>query len=322
MEDDIDPRLLREAADWLVRQQTEPGDAGWRAEFDHWRTRSAAHAAAWRRAEAVMHDFQQAPAGLTRRALAGVREQRRRALRALGALTLAAPGAWLLWRQAETDGWRADQRTTVGEQRTLTLADGSRLILNTASAVDIRFDLHARRVRLWRGEVLIDTAHDTASPARPFWVDTHAGRLRALGTRFAVRLVDDQIHLTVYAGAVEITPTQDTARVVDAGETAWFGATHIHPPLPLADPQAWWAEGMLVAQDMTLADWVAELSRYRPGVLRCDPAVAHWRVSGAFPLTDTDASLALLTHTRPLRLRSLTRYWVSLEAVGPADAPS
>lgn len=319
---DIDVRLLREAADWLVRWQTETPDDAWRSEFERWRTHSPAHAAAWQRAEAVAHDFQQAPAELTRRTLDGVRAPaRRRLLRALGAVALATPAGWLLWRQAQQDGWRADARTAWGEQRSLTLADGSQLTLNTASALDIQFDAHARRLRLRRGEVLIDTAKDTAIPARPFWVDTDAGRLLALGTQFAVRLLDDGAQLTVYQGAVEIIPTHGARQIVAAGEQARFGAHGAHAPQPAADSQAWWAEGILVAQDMTLADWVAELARYRPGVLRCDPAVAHWRVSGAFPLTDSDASLALLTRTRPLRLRALTRYWVSLEAAGPETPP-
>jgi ferric-dicitrate binding protein FerR (iron transport regulator) len=56
-----------------------------------------------------------------------------------------------------------------------------------------------------------------------------------------------------------------------------------------------------------------ELSRYRPGVLRCHPDVAALRVSGAFSRRDTDASLRLLSDTSPLNINCLTRYWLSVE---------
>jgi transmembrane sensor len=65
---------------------------------------------------------------------------------------------------------------------------------------------------------------------------------------------------------------------------------------------------------MPLGEWVAELGRYRRGVLRCDPAVAGLRVSGAFPLDDTDRALQLLADTFPVRHVWRTRYWVSVEA--------
>ena len=70
---------------------------------------------------------------------------------------------------------------------------------------------------------------------------------------------------------------------------------------------------MMVARNMRLADLLAELGRYRPGVLRCHDDVAGLSVSGAFPLQDTDASLRLLQDTLPIRVSSLTRYWVAIE---------
>jgi transmembrane sensor len=69
---------------------------------------------------------------------------------------------------------------------------------------------------------------------------------------------------------------------------------------------------MLLARNMRLADVVAEMSRYRSGVLRCDPAVAELRVSGAVSLADTDAGLALLARSLPLRIEQASRYWVTV----------
>ncbi|MCM8565948.1 hypothetical protein [Thauera linaloolentis] len=78
------------------------------------------------------------------------------------------------------------------------------------------------------------------------------------------------------------------------------------------DPAAW-TDGVLVARQMRLADAVAEIGRYRSGWLRCDPAVADWRISGVFQLGDTDLALAALGEALPLRIRHYSRYWVMVE---------
>jgi len=54
------------------------------------------------------------------------------------------------------------------------------------------------------------------------------------------------------------------------------------------------------------------LARYRRGVLRCDPAVADLRVSGAFPLADIDGSLRLLEKTLPVRISHVTPFWTTV----------
>ncbi|KAG1069089.1 hypothetical protein G6F55_014487 [Rhizopus delemar] len=69
---------------------------------------------------------------------------------------------------------------------------------------------------------------------------------------------------------------------------------------------------MLAVRNWRLADLVDELARYRRGVLRCDPAVAGLRVSGAFPLADTDGSLRLLEKTLPVRISRVTPFWVTV----------
>lgn len=71
---------------------------------------------------------------------------------------------------------------------------------------------------------------------------------------------------------------------------------------------------MLLAQDMPLAEVLAEMARHRDGLLRCDPRVAAIRVSGAISLSDTDGGLDLLAQTLPVRIQRRTAWWV---VVGP-----
>ena len=105
-------------------------------------------------------------------------------------------------------------------------------------------------------------------------------------------------------------------RIIQAGEQATFSVQRIDATEPTTPATAAWTQGMLLADGMPLGVLAAELARYRKGVLRCDPAVANLRVSGTFPLADTDRSLAMLAATYPVVVASrLGGYWVTL---GPA----
>lgn len=235
---------------------------------------------------------------------------RRTTVRALGALLLAMPAGWLAWRALPWPQWNADIATAKGERRTLALADGTQLILNGSSAVDLAFSASERRIVLRAGEILVTTHADPVQPARPFLVQTTHGTARALGTRFSVRLQDDHTRIAVFEHAVEISTGK---HLLESGQQASFDERRILATGP-ADPNArLWASGMLVARNMRLADVVAELDRQRPGFLRCDSAVADLRVSGALPLDDVDASLRMLAQSLPLQINQPHPYWTVIE---------
>lgn len=311
--------MQRETADWLVRWQSGDITDDDRQRFERWRTLSPEHAAAWARAESVLGIFGQVPAELGRHALTRLRKNpRRQILQALGLAATIIPTTWLGWHQASRAGWLADLRTRTGEQASLELADGTRLVLNTASAVDVGFTEHERRLTMHAGEILVTTGHAPGFKARPFVVASAHGRMRALGTRFSVRQLGDSTRLAVFEGAVEARPTDSAAAfVVRAGEQTDFTTREVQEPRPVDSTAALWAQGMWLAQDMPLGTLLAELARYRPGLLRCDPAVATMKISGAFPLGDTDASLRLLEKTRPLHIDRATPWWVTVRPRHP-----
>lgn len=313
-----DPALLEEAAGWLVRFQSETLSVADRAAFERWRDRSAAHAAAWRRVEDMLRSFGQVPPALgahTLRRLDRIeRPARRQVLRTAGGLLLAGPAAWLAWREVPWREWSADARTAIGERRQMLLADGTRLWLNTATAVDIQYSARQRLVWLRAGEILLTTGKDPAPAPRPFLVQTGLGSVQALGTRFMVRDEGAAIQVAVFEDAVEIRAAGGARRVLRAGQRARFDADAIGPDQAADAAQVSWEHGMLAARNWRLADLVDELARYRRGFLRCDPEVAGLRVSGAFPLADTDASLRLLEKTLPVRIQRVTPYWGTVAA--------
>ena len=309
---------LREAAQWLVRLNSGQARADdWQA-LAAWRAQDGANEQAWQRAERLSRTFGAVPAGLGLPVLARAQQgatNRRAALRVLALVGTTAPAAWLGWCHMPWPQWTAEHRTATGERRSVMLADGSQVLLNTASALDVAFGANERLLRLRAGEVLVTTAADAA--ALSFRVETPGGWLRALGTRFSVRLLaEDTVHLAVGEGAVGVTPRDGTPqRVIQAGEQCRFTASGVQMPTPLGEQALAWAQGVLYADGMRLDDFAAELSRYRPGIVRCDPAVGALRISGAFQLQDTEYILAMLRETLPVQVVTRTRYWVTLVPV-------
>ncbi|MFK3798514.1 FecR domain-containing protein [Pseudomonas sp. NPDC088444] len=317
----IDPEILGEAADWLVQLQSGAATDDDHRAIQLWRARSAQHAQAWQRAEAIMGDFRSIPGSIASDTIKRIGRNksigRRQALNRIGLFLLAGPAIWMAQHKLPWQEWMADQHTVVGEQKNLTLADGTRLLINTDSSLNIAFSADERRINLLKGEVLITTGHDASSTYRPFIVQTRHGTARALGTRFSVRVEERASRLAVVEGAVEMRPTHSsTVVIVNAGEQSAFGSEGTAPVLPLDQASLTWENGMMVAKNMRLADLLQELGRYRQGVLRCHDAVANLTVSGAFSLRDTDASLRLLQNTLPISVSSLTRYWVAVEPRG------
>lgn len=328
METPLQARVLDEAAEWLMRLHDSGATDADRAACERWRQADPQHALAWERAERLLGKLGGLPAALAMPALdrpRSHRAQRRAAVARLAALLAVAPAGWLAWQAwyaADQRGWGADLRTATGERRTEHLADGSRLLLDTASAVDIRFDGALRLLTLRQGAISIETAADTATSHRPFVVDTAHGRLRALGTRFTVRQEGERadggpVRLAVTEGAVEVTlrGAASPALVVQAGQQTVLRAGEVTSPQPLQPEATAWTHGMLMADAMPLAAFCAELSRYRPGLLQCAPEVRALRVSGSFPLGDTDRTLTMLASTYPVDVQTRMRgYWITVVA--------
>lgn len=312
---DIAPDIAGRAVEWLFELQ-EAGDAeGPRRAFASWLAEHPEHRRAWdhiQRINARLHQVADNAPPVRTALLSGSRRQRRELLIAL--LTVGATGG--LWLNSEhgrhTTGLLADLRTGVGQRRTLTLADGSELSLNSDSAVDLRFDDKTRQLTLHRGEILIRTGKDQNK--RPFLVLTRYGALRPLGTRFSVRLLPDAGQLAVFEGAVAIQMADDAAPrlILRAGEQARFAPGLDEAPHKADENAVAWRDNILVASGMPLAEFLAEVGRHRHGRLACAPEIAHLQVSGTYPLADTERILDVLRASLPVRIDYLTRYWVTL----------
>jgi transmembrane sensor len=305
----LDRAAVRAAAAWLARLHADDANAEDLAGCERWRKASPEHERAWQRALQIRDDIGQLPAGVARQVLDRPQPARRTALRRLGMLSVAAPTGYLFWKGWGHHTLTGDHHTAVGERRELVLPDGTTLHLNTDTALDVAYTPTQRGIVLRHGEVLVTTA--AASDARPFVLETACGALEARHARFLVYTDGASAQLGVFKGAVAALLPHGTAQSVEAGWAVDFDREAFSLPRPANAQDASWVRGLLVAQDQRLDDFLLALGRHRHGVLRCDPAVAHLRLSGAFPLDRSEEVIDSLPATLPVQVVWRTRWWVS-----------
>ncbi len=319
-----DRAVVDMAIAWFIRLRTGRAAPEDRHDFTSWLAASPQHELAWRRIQSLGERVDDVPADIGLKTLERARrgkEARRSTLKALS-LILAGGGA-AAWLGTNSDAWQAataDYTTATGQRRTVTLSDGTEIVMNTGSAMNVRFDDMNRWVDLLRGEICITTgAQENAGLARPFRVRTEFGTLRALGTRFLVRLDAAQAWLCVEQGAVEIALPEGIRATGKAGDTLRFDRRRVVREQEANPSPAAWLDGMLIVRGMPLSRFLDELSRYRRGIITCDDMVAHLPVSGAYQTGDPDKVLALVAASMNLTLSYRTRFWVVVARTDSAD---
>lgn len=310
------------AARWITAR-----DAGTLTERDarelaRWLARDPRHAEAFAQVEAFWRAMgsSQVQAALRARSrrspaprlVAPLRARPRLAMALAASLTLLVIGgagdAGITWL-------RSDAMTATGERRSVALADGSTIRLNTASAIAIDFTRSARTVRLIRGEAAFTVARDRD---RPFTVIAGRGSTTALGTRFIVRQDGDQTDVTVTEHRVRVVEaaTPGARSIVSEGQSLRYGPAGVQPVHRvnpgIADA---WVQGTLVFDDRPLGEVVRELNRYHPGYIKVLGAgLAARRVSGGFSIADPIKAIDTLEHTLAIRSIRITDRLILLVA--------
>lgn len=201
-------------------------------------------------------------------------------------------------------------QTAVGEQKGVSLPDGSIMKLNTDSLVSVSFSSRHRNLHLIKGEAMFKVAHDRS---RPFIVHAGGGIVRAVGTAFSVHLKGPDVEVTVTEGRVEIASAVDDDGAVDlgnddfgkylttldAGQTAEYGEHTIHSVRTIGPElitrKMSWQHGTLVFKGETLEEVVREISRYTDTrLVISDPAIRNIRIGGYFKTGEVDALLTVL----------------------------
>lgn len=313
----IDPAILKEAAQWLTRFQSNTVDDGAHAEWLRWKGSSAEHTRAWEKAERLLGVLRTVPPELARSLDRPPRLDRRRVVKAALAVAFVGPAGWLGWRafEQQTGGLMV---TSVGETRSLLLQPGMSLALNTDTELKLERSGEHRVLRLVRGELLLDTREASLSQNDAITVASADGWLRLRRARLNLRRLDGVSQASVIEGQAQLQLAgQVSGLPLHAGQQADFAQGRMLRVglATSASASGSWADGVLYADDMRLADFLDELARYRHGYVVCDPAVANLRISGVFQIKDTTRILSALQNTLPVQVSLRTPWWVS---VGPA----
>ena len=307
----LSPEHIRQAAHWLARLWSEQATAEDEQACVHWRQSDPANEYAWQQLQQLQGHFDSVPARTGHRVLAsGNRLSRRQLLVMTGVIASGAAMTGISTRQQ----WQpllADQRTATGEMRSLRLADGTQLKLNTATSLNLHSDAAGHRLRLLRGELLVELPEN----ARSLQLSCRDGVVQAHHGRLCLRQQAHDSQLAVYSGqaSVELQRIEGERVTLNAGEAVTFSAQRVQPVRPADTNQLAWIDGRLVAERMPLTHFLAELGRYRQGMLRADPDLARLQLTGVFSLRNTDVTLARLPEVLPVRLRYFSRYWVKVE---------
>jgi transmembrane sensor len=194
--------------------------------------------------------------------------------------------------------------TGVGEQRTITLADGSTVTLNTNTSISVIMDKTSRRIDLQKGEAYFDVSHEKA---RSFTVAANSLRVTDIGTRFDVRLDKERTLVSVTDGIVEVEPMaqgngaaenkEPAVRLIEGQQAIHFSSS-TEIKVQQFDPTqvTTWKQGYLVFKNDDLGMVVSELNRYFAMPLTLEKTdLASLHFSGILQISDQDRAVRDLT---------------------------
>ncbi|ASK33726.1 hypothetical protein CEK62_04635 [Alcanivorax sp. N3-2A] len=313
----VDPARLQVALDWQVALWAGEGDdTAVRRDWADWLAADAANRRAWEQVERMAQALEGIAPEVGRHTLKPDNRISRR--RALGLLGLAGAGVVLGPMLASSTPVRralAEYRSGVGERRRFALPDGSSLILNTDSAVDLDFSAGQRHLTVLPGsEIALDSR--AVDDPRPLSVSLGGARLQPGQAHALLRDVGGAREVGVLAGTVTLSPGagQPPQRLA-AGQRARLSAAGVRIEALSVAQRHGWTEGVLQADRLRLEDFLTELGRYRHGLLYCDDQVADLVLSGAYPLRDTDYVLESLVQALPIAVHYRTPWLVRVSAL-------
>jgi transmembrane sensor len=275
-----------EAATWAILSAERPLDAGEQQRLDDWLAASSRHLGAFVRAQAMWTDIDRVVALDQRPQPEPAEAVRPR--RWLHYAIAASFAAAIIGGTAAYDRLAGRVATGRNEVRELVLEDGSRVTLNGDSELQVRYAAGERRLILRRGEASFSVAHDSA---RPFYVTAGDVTARAVGTRFAVGIGDEDVEVTVEEGVVAVEDDRGSPpRLIRRNEefvAAPAGGRKVSLDEAEVGRRLAWRRGLLIFNGETLRSASAEVNRYSDvPVVIDDPTLARAEFVGVFRIGD------------------------------------
>lgn len=314
----IPQNVNEELIAWTVKLSSGSAKEEDKTAFVSWRESDPIHEKAWLKLQSIHSTFESvdrdaAPFVAGTMYLADkkrlVSQQRRKHIKLLGVVAFALIGSSVFVTSYAPGLQEQSYVAAVGQKETVLLSDGTRLVLNTNTKIDVKYSFFKREIVMQQGEIYIDTGDDkdSLSGRRSFWVTTKQAGLEAIGTRFAVKQSANTTRLHVAEGIVAMHVGDNEPVSAYANETYTItGAKHapVKASSLTMDPVGW-LDNVLAAKQMRLEDFVAELSNYSPHPIYCDAYSKDLKVSGIYQLHPTEPVgpiLNVIVRTFPVKL--------------------
>lgn len=325
----VSEKIAQQAREWLVRLDSDrPLGIDEQQALHEWLHRSPAHEQELRRLSAFWNEANvltelSVPSQTPHEAASPKRWGLPRFAAAAVAVCVVFVSLWLTGKSHDRNSIYV---TAIGEMSQQILADASRVRLNTDSQIQVDYNADERAVRLLRGEAFFEVEKDSD---RSFNVYAGNRLVRAVGTAFAVRMLEGAVEVTVSEGRVDVLHNVPELRQRTAAPAAASlvrgdrvvlradGTTSLSQlDADGVERELAWREGYLSFKRATLADMVVEVNRYIPEQLVVDDAVAKMRVGGRFKLDDTPSMLAMFEASFGLSSQRIDAQRIRLQRAG------
>lgn len=320
--------LLEQAVDWMVNLASGNVCAHDKQLFSVWLAQSAAHQSAWQHISQSLvmpvHALKQLPANQSK----GIEQallrpnSRREFLRnsfSFAAVSLTLAG--IINRYHPLSGLSADIATGTGERFTKNLADGSKVLLNARTHIDVNVlvnnPLNAnkaqRSLTLHQGEIQLFAAENQAVP---FNVYCKHAKVTTLNSHCLVKKQTNNTFVLALSGELTINLSNDAKQAVTLkqGEAIYFNEYRFQTKQTGLQHKAQWSQGLHLAKNETLLSLSQSLADYYPGYIRVAANAQQLKVYGGYPLDDLDKTFATLAQTLPIKIRQLGPLITLIEA--------
>ncbi|MEL0579388.1 FecR family protein [Pectobacterium punjabense] len=314
----MDDPIAEQAIEWMVLLRSGEATQTDYDDYRHWRDENVMHERACQRIEQTLGQFQPLLAALPndpiRQALLAPSGRRKVLQYGLGMVAIASLSSLLLNQHYPLSPLLSDMKTATAQRQQVSLSDGSAIMLNARTAVDVNVqpESHARQVALHTGGIFAEIRPDTQ---RPFVIATQMGDIVALQANVNVRYESGGVHVGVLDNIAKITNRAGQSLRLNAGQGVWFDDATLYQVAITPESEIAWLKGRLEVRDRSLASVINSLRDYTPGIIRLDPAIADLRVSGNFPLNDINYTLDSLAQTMPIAIVHTTDYWIHIRAI-------
>ncbi|OUY06773.1 FecR family protein [Acinetobacter populi] len=298
--DKIDPALIAQAAEWLIEIHANTLSEAQQQQFEQWKNQSPQHQQAWQHAQQLQQYLSALPEEMSEKIFDEKPHQQllNKFLWIFAVSATLAATAYYGQQQA----WLADYRTAYGTQKNILLEDGTRIMLNSKTAIDIDYTATKRTIKLHYGEIFIQTGKDITTPKRPFWVLSSHGSIQALGTQFNVEQQQQQTSVAVIEHATRIENNAGQIYQLDAGKQTQFTSEYINQPQPFNTLHLAWHHHLIVANRMPLSEFTQQIEKNYGIKVNIHHGLEPLLISGTYPSNDLQSLFNSLAQAYNLKI--------------------